>query len=110
MSATTTIFQSGKKSAMEQPSLSMGGLLQRKCDCGSLAASLTGQCEECKSKRRLQAKLAVSASDDPLEHEADRVADQVLAAGADPTARHMPPRIQRYMAQASGQTDTHQPA
>src|SRR5262249_61497167 len=28
--------------------------------------------------RRLQAKLKVGAVDDPLEHEADRVADQVM--------------------------------
>jgi hypothetical protein len=62
---------------------------------------LIGQCEECKSKVRLQAKLTIGASDDPLEREADRIADQVLAAGADPTLGHMPPRIQRSAVSAT---------
>ena len=55
-----------------------GLLLQRKSACGSPTASMTGECEECKSKMGLQAKLTIGASNDPLEQEADRVADQVL--------------------------------
>jgi hypothetical protein len=78
------------------PSLSMGGLLQRKCACGSPAASLTGQCEECKSKVHLQAKLTIGANDDPLEQEADRVADRVLAARVDPAVEHVASHILRY--------------
>ena len=56
-----------------------GLLLQRKCACGSPTSSLTGECAECKSKKRLQTKLVIGADNDPLEQEADRVADQVLA-------------------------------
>ena len=55
-----------------------GLLLQRKCACGSPASALTSECAPCQSKGRLQAKLVVGASNDPLEHEADRLAEQVL--------------------------------
>lgn len=55
-----------------------GLLLQHKCACGSPTTSFTGECAECKSKKRLQTKLTVGASNDPLEHEADRVADQMM--------------------------------
>ena len=55
-----------------------GLLLQRKCACGSTTASLTGECAECKSKKRLQTKLTIGASNDPLEQEADRIADSVI--------------------------------
>ena len=54
----------------------------------------------------LQAKLSIGASHDPLEQEADRVADQVLAAPADSTVRSAAPHIQRFTGQATGQTDT----
>ena len=56
------------------------GLLQRKCDCGNNASALSGECEECQARSALglQARLAIGGSDDPLEHEADRVAAQVL--------------------------------
>ena len=59
-----------------------GLMLQRKCACGSPTASLTGECEECRSKKHLQTKLAIGATNDPLEQEADRVADRVLAGAA----------------------------
>ena len=72
-----------------------GLLLQRKCACGSPTLSLTGECAECKGDKRLQTKLAIGASNDPLEQEADRVADQVLAAPANPAVSDSPPRIQR---------------
>ena len=52
-----------------------GLLLQRKCACGSPTVSLTGECAECKSKKQIQAKLTIGTSNDPLEHEADRIAD-----------------------------------
>jgi len=57
---------------------SAGLLLQRKCACGgSASSSLTGECEECR-KKSLQRKLSVGDSNDPLEREADRVAERVL--------------------------------
>jgi hypothetical protein len=109
MSIATTTFQSRRKPAAPRPSFSMAGLsglLQRKCACGSPAASLTGHCDKCKSKGRLQAKLTIGASNDQLEQEADRIADQVLAAGANPAAGHMPPHTQRYAAEpATEQAD-----
>jgi hypothetical protein len=64
-----------------------GGLLQRKCACGQHAAG--GECEECKRKKeenkprvgRVQAKLALGSPGDPLELEADRIADLVVGGG-----------------------------
>lgn len=57
------------------------GLLQRKCDCGNKASALSDECVECQTNSALglQARLAIGASDDPLEREADRAAAQVLA-------------------------------
>lgn len=81
-----------------------GLLLQRKCACGSPTSSLTGSCPECDSKKRLQTKLSIGASNDPLEQEADRVADQVLAAPPQSPISGAPPRIQRFTGQASGQS------
>ncbi|MFL6672247.1 MAG: DUF4157 domain-containing protein [Massilia sp.] len=58
------------------------GLLQRKCECGSVLAA-GARCSACgKAGGRLQRKLALGAADSPLEAEADRVAAQVLAAPA----------------------------
>lgn len=54
--------------------------LQRKCSCGA-GAGASGSCAECDNQERfgtLQAKLTVSSPDDPLEKEADRVADEVM--------------------------------
>ena len=82
-----------------------GLLLQRKCACASPTSSLTGECEECKSKKGLQAKLTIGASNDPLEQKAVRVADQVLAAPANAAISAAPPRIQRFTGQSTGQTD-----
>ena len=83
-----------------------GLLLQRKCACGAPTASLTGECAECKSRKRLQTKLTIGASNDPLEQEADRVADQVLAAPANATINGATPHIQRFMEQSSAAVDT----
>lgn len=83
-----------------------GLILQRKCACGLPTSSLTGECEECKSKKRLQTKLTIGASNDPLEQEADRIADQVLAAPTNPAVRIAPIRVQRFTGQATGSTDT----
>jgi hypothetical protein len=55
----------------------VGFLLQRKCDCGSPTASLSGACEECDVKR-LQSKLTIGDPNDTYEREADGVAEAVL--------------------------------
>lgn len=81
-------------------------LLQRKCACKSPTASLTGECAECTSRKRLQTKLAMDASNGPLEKEADRVADQVLVAPANLTASGAPPQIQRFTEQANVSTES----
>ncbi len=83
-----------------------GLLLQRKCACGgSASSSLTGECEECK-KTHLQKKLSIGANNDPLEQEADRVADQVLASPVHSGVNATTPHIQRFTGQAAGATVT----
>ena len=84
--------------------------LQRKCACGSPTSSLTGKCADCTSKKRLQTKLAIGASNDPLEHEADRVADQVVAAPANPAVSDAALRIQRFTGQPNSPAPTAAPA
>jgi hypothetical protein len=79
-------------------------LLQRKCACGGIPGP-TGECESCHQKR-LQRKLTIGASNDPLEQEADRIADEVLAAPAHPAVSGAPPRIQRFTGQATEQAGT----
>lgn len=77
-------------------------LLQRKCGCGVSASYLTGECEDCGTKKRwglqtklkldepddrqeqkedapLQAKLRIGEPNDRYEAEADRVADAIMA-------------------------------
>ncbi|MCY1338970.1 hypothetical protein D9M68_327610 [compost metagenome] len=69
------------RTAREAPSSTRPDtVLQRKCACGNPASGLTGECAECERDKALglQAKLQIGAVDDPLEHEADRLADQVL--------------------------------
>jgi hypothetical protein len=70
------------------------GLLQRKCGCGAKTSSVTDTCDECKAKK-LQKKLAIGASHDPMELEADRVADQVLAGPVTSNVRATPLQIRR---------------
>lgn len=50
-------------------------LLQRKCACGNRTSG-GALCKDC--GHPLQAKLSIGASSDPLEHEADRVANAVV--------------------------------
>ena len=78
------------------------GILQRKCACGGLAG-LTGKCEKCQS-HALQRKLSIGSSNDPLEQEADRVADQVMAP-ANSSISRAPPRIQRFTGESPGQAN-----
>jgi Domain of unknown function (DUF4157) len=65
------------------------GVLQRKCACG-------GSCPSCADKKNcLQPKLAVGPANDPLELEADRVAEQVLAQGSRSDFSSVPVSVQR---------------
>ena len=78
-----------------KPSTTVAPVLQRKCRCGTHSHG-NGECEECAKQRSgLQRKLAVGASNDPLEAEADRVADQVMAGSMAPGIGLAVPRIQR---------------
>lgn len=83
------------------------GILQRKCaSCGNHTGA-SGECTDCKKKQStLQRKLTIGASNDPLEQEADRIADQVLAAPTNAATSGSPLRIQRYAGQASESANT----
>ena len=75
----TPVAQQAKTASLLMPTQ---GMLQRKCACGRHTMG-GGQCADCaKKKTGLQRKLTIGASNDPLEQEADRIADQVLAAPA----------------------------
>ena len=63
-----------------------------------------------KKKSGLQRKLAIGASNDPLERAADRVADQVMTAPTNSTISAASPRIQRFTGQANGHADMEAPA
>jgi hypothetical protein len=80
------------------------GLLQRQCACGG-SAGMAGECEECSKQKRLglQTKLTVNEPGDRYEREADRVADQVMAAPAHPGVSGTPQHIQRFSGQSPGQ-------
>ncbi|MEP6897876.1 MAG: DUF4157 domain-containing protein [Rhodanobacter sp.] len=83
----------------ERPSRTVG-LLQRKCACGAHSHGNT-QCARCaKDRGDLQRMLAVGASNDPLEAEADRVADHVMASSAAQGIGASAPRIQRFSGKA----------
>jgi Domain of unknown function (DUF4157) len=71
-----------------------GLVLQRKCACGGQAGA-SGECEACSARTGLQASLALGASNDPLEHQADRMAEQVLAGGAPEAASAAGASLQR---------------
>ena len=55
---------------------------------------------------RIQPKLIVNSPGDIYEQEADRVAEQVLAAPAHPAVGGAPPHIQRYAGQATEGSNT----
>ena len=78
-------------------------LLQRKCDCNAVTASMSGICEECDA-RRLQTKLTVGEPDDVYEQEADRVA-QTIFQSSRPAANAKPPAISPIV-QRSGEQGT----
>lgn len=68
------------------------GVLQRKCSCGNHTNG--GECEEC-SKKKVQRKLSIGATNDPLEQEADRVAEQVVGGCPGHNFQSARPSIQR---------------
>lgn len=71
------------------------GILQRKCDCGNQMIAKYG-CAECEVKQNsLQRKLSIGASNDPLEYEADRVAQQVMSKSSSSVISNAPIKIQR---------------
>ena len=80
-----------------------GAKLQRQC-AGASTSSANDECTTCNSGKPLQAKLTIGASDDPLELEADRVAEQVLAAAA--AVGGAPMRIQRFTGSPRGEMST----
>ncbi|MEJ8822329.1 DUF4157 domain-containing protein [Variovorax humicola] len=90
------------------------GLLQRQCACSPCSAcsakSSTDDLAQRKEREFLQAELVIGASNDPLEREADRVADQVLTGPAHAAAHGVAPRIQRATAQASQESAAAVPA
>lgn len=99
--ARTPIAQNARQ--IQNPAAS--GLLQRKCACGQHTTA-GGECAECaKKKSGLQRKLAIGASNDPLEREADRVAHQVMAAPWHSAVSAAPPRIQRFSGHSNRQMD-----
>lgn len=77
-----------------------GPLLRRKCACGASSASLTGTCAACQGRSLVPPRLAIGTSHDPLEQEADRVADQALAAPARTAVSRAAPLVQRLAGQA----------
>ena len=101
MNTAAPLQNAAAKPQQSSPLGHRGLLLQRQCACGSSTSSLTGECEECKSKSGLQAKLTIGASNDPLEQEADRIADQVSAASVNSAVSVAPPHIQRFVGQAT---------
>lgn len=99
----TSLAQQAETSSFLPPAQ---GILQRKCSCGNQTIA-GGECTECTKKQNsLQSKLAIGASNDPLEREADRVADQVLAMPTNSNIGRTPPRIQRLTGQPAGKADT----
>ena len=95
MTAARVAAPSGAKAAGSR-------LLQRKCGCRARASSAAGECPECERKKRLQRKLAIGAANDPLEKEADRIADHVVAGRSHDPRVAAPLRIQRFTAQPDG--------
>ncbi|HYE27804.1 MAG TPA: DUF4157 domain-containing protein [Allosphingosinicella sp.] len=70
--------------------------LQRKCACGAPASSLD-LCPACVGARGgLQRKLALGAADDPLEREADRVAERITAVPDPAAAAAAPVPVRRF--------------
>lgn len=99
----TTVAQQAKTANFLPPA---SGILQRQCACGNHTVA-GAECAECaKKKNNLQAKLAIGSSNDPLELEADRIADRVLASPQNPSASDSALTIQRYTGPLTGNAET----
>jgi hypothetical protein len=105
MSTTSPLQKLATKPLPVSHSAHASLLLQRKCACGSPTSSLAGDCEDCKRKKLLQTKLAMGASNDPLEMEADRMADQLLSVPEYLPISRAQQRIQRYTTMPTGQME-----
>ena len=87
----------------EQFSPFSSGILQRKCTTCANKTTAEEECSGCASKKaKLQRKLSIGASNDPLEHEADRVADQVMSMTSNSGISNISPRIQRAPTNSGG--------
>ena len=106
MSTALTLQGLPCKPPLTDSRASAGLLLQRQCACGSSTASLTGECAQCHGAKLVPARMAREAGSDPLEKEADRIADQVMAAPANPAVSGTPPHIQRFAGQSTEGVDT----
>lgn len=82
------------------------GMIQRKCACGNQTIA-GGVCAECARKTsKLQRKLTIDSSNDPLEREADKVADQVIKMPTHSNVGNIPLYIQRVTSQFPHQIDS----
>lgn len=89
--------------AASATSVTSNKILQRQCACGNHTAS-GGECSSCASKK-LQRKLSIGSTNDPMELEADRVADQVMAyQPAHSFSNTSAPKIQRRAEHSSEKT------
>lgn len=80
-------------------------MLQRKCVCGNHTVT-GGGCAECvKKKSGLQYKLRIGTSNDQLEREADRVADQVMAISINSSTGSVIHGIQGFSGQTTEQLE-----
>ena len=81
-------------SAVKIRASSAAPTLQRKCACGRSASSLIGDCPDCQREKTLkvQKKARAGRTDGPLEHEADRMAEQAIHGSVRPlVANALPP-------------------
>ncbi|MEK6804809.1 MAG: DUF4157 domain-containing protein [Nitrospirota bacterium] len=100
-----SVAEAIRTTAKASSSTSSGFVLQRKCACGG-STGLTGECEECKSKKLLgkplQRKLAINEPGDEYEREADRVAEQIQSTRAHHGVSGTPPHMQRFPGPSNG--------
>ncbi len=84
----------------------VGGIvLQRKCANGTRTL-IGSECADWAGNRfGLQRHLAIGASDDPMEQEADRVADRVLRAPAKDLVSDVPLRVERRTGESTREMD-----
>ncbi len=102
--------------AANDPARGSARLLQRKCACGGGS----GEACECDKPKRLQPKLRMTSPGDPLEEQADHVADRVLrfpaarqphgitpasAAAHDEAAAEVPPDVESTLRSAGRPLD-----